>query len=81
MRTNLLGEVAQGLFDVDVFRTFSASLSGLFDPISARPWNGRPLTLCERHGALRAAAEELNRTGSQWDAAQAAHEWLSREAW
>ena len=68
------------VFDPDVFRTFSASLPAIFGhPV--RAWNGRALTDAERAGALREAANELATSGSQWFAAQAAHEWLSREAW
>ena len=68
------------VFDPDVFRTFSASLPAVLD-LRARPWNGRALTDEERAGALREAAKELTRGGTQWYAAQAAHEWLSLEAW
>ena len=73
------------IFDPDIFATFSASLPAIFG-LPARKWNGRDLTSGERRGALREAALALHRTrpgdsGSQWFAAQAAHEWLSREAW
>ena len=71
-------------YDLDVFRTFSASLPAIFQPTGAtlaRSWNGRDLTLNERAGAYLAARDALLRGESQWFAAQAAHEWLSEHAW
>ena len=68
--------------DMRIVRTFSASLPAIFGlGFQSRPWNGRALTDAECRGARRAYHAELDSSGSQWFAAQAAHEWLSREAW
>ena len=75
----LCGDVTVSV-DLDVLRAFSASLTAIFER-PARPWNGRALTEHEKYGARDALAAELLASGSQWLAAQAAHEWLSREAW
>ena len=64
----------------EIFRTFSASLPAVLN-LPARPWNGRLLSAAERRGAFVAAEREFSASRSYWFAAQAAHEWLSREAW
>ena len=66
--------------NIETLRTFSASLPAVFGH-AARAWNGRGLTCAEVKGAQLAWAKEYARSRSQWFAAQAAHEWLSREAW
>ena len=64
---------------LSILRAFSASLPAIFG-FRARPWNGRALTIDERHGALTAYLDEFSRSRSPWYAAQAAHEWLSEHA-
>ena len=66
--------------DMRTVRTFSAALPAIFG-FPSRAWNGRRLTADECVGARRAYHAELDASGSQWFAAQAAHEYLSREAW